>query len=302
MANDLSFAVTFSQGVKWQHVSTRANLQAVLTQYELFEASLSPVESEWVRAEFDDFHRFYRLRLLWLGWDKNRRGVDVHPVYLWADARTVVSYAPYPLGVMDRVRQKLGDNPEWVASPTRLVYYLLDDLLGTLFSFLDGLNDEIARLEESVFHVRRHPGMDQEIFALKREILKARRALASMRDAISQLVRHWTTHQQHDPFYYMELYDHMIRHFDTIDTYRELVNSVLDLYLATVSNRLNEIVKTLTLVTTALLPASVLAALYGMNFDYLPLSHFRWGFFVILGAITGVSAVIYGAFWRRNWI
>lgn len=302
MANDSSFAVTFSREVKWQHVATPEELEAVLTQHHLFEAPLSPVESEWLRAEFDDFQRFYRVRLLWLGWDKNRRGVDIHPVYIWADAHTVVSYVPHPLGVLDRVRRKLSENPEWVASPTRLVYYLLDDLLGTLFSFLDGLNDEIARLEETVFHARRHPGMDQQIFALKREILKARRALASMRDAISQLVRHWTTHQHYDPFYYMELYDHMIRHFDTIDTYRELVNSVLDLHLSTVSNRLNEIVKTLTLVTTALLPASVLAALYGMNFDYLPLSHFRWGFFVILGAVTGVSAVIYWAFRRRDWI
>ena len=144
--------------------------------------------------------------------------------------------------------------------------------------------------------------MQERIFRLKREVFNVRRMLASMRDTVSQLVRYWSTSSEGDSFYYMELYDHMIRLFDTADTYRELVNSVLDLYLSTVNNRMNEIVKTLTLVTTVLLPASVMAALYGMNFDHLPLMHHDWGFFIILVVIVAISSLLYWIFRRRQWL
>lgn len=289
--------------VRWEHIEGDvARLEEALSRARFSRARFRLDEAVFMRAEFDDFQHFYALRLVCLSWKEKQAEIAAAPVYIWADSKQVVSFSPEHLPEVSRVQDKLADNPEWVASSSRLVYYLLDEILGALFPFLDGLNDRIAALEEAVFRVRRPGRMEQRIFRLKREALKARRLLASMRDAVSQLVRHWTTHNQYDSFYYMELYDHMIRHFDTCDTYRELVNSVLDLHLSTVSNHLNQIVKTLTLVTTALLPASLVAGLYGMNFDYVPLIHYRWGFFVVLAVIGTVSILVFGLFRRRDWV
>lgn len=289
--------------VRWEHIDEDlGHLQDILSQAGFAPAHFRFDDAAVMRAEFDDFPEFYALRLVWLSWEEGQTDIAAVPIYIWANSHKVVSFSAQPLAAIDQVRDKLADNPEWVASSSRLVYYLLDEILGGLFPFLDGLNDRIAVLEEVVVRVRRPGRMEQRIFRLKRELLKARHVLASMRDAVSQLVRYWTTHNDFDSFYYMELYDHMIRHFDTVDTYRELVNSVLDLHLSTVSNRLNEIVKTLTLVTTALLPASLVAGLYGMNFDYVPLTHYRWGFFVVLGVIATVSLLVFSLFRRRDWV
>lgn len=303
MANAPSFEVDFHTRVVWEHiVGDSERLLSALDRHHLARSSFQPVQSEWLRAEFDDFHRFYTVRLPYLVWQEESQHMSALPLYIWAEEGTVLSYSPDWIEPIEQARKRLSDNPGWVVSSSRLIYYLLDELFGALFPFLDNLNDQIGALEEGIFQHRRRAHLERKIFQVKREVLKARRAMASVRDAVSQLVRHWTVHQQHDPFYYMELYDHMIRHFDTVDTYRELVNSVMDLHLSTVSNRLNEIVKTLTLVTTVLLPASLMAALYGMNFDYLPLIHYRFGFFVVLGVIGAISAAVYAFFRHRRWI
>jgi magnesium transporter len=157
-------------------------------------------------------------------------------------------------------------------------------------------------VEQRVFNASRAKELKSELFGLKREGYHMRRVVASLRDVTAQMVRFWTTREPQDAVYAFELYDHVIRVFDAASASSELVNSVMDLYLNTVSNRLNEIVKTLTLLTTVLLPASLMAALYGMNFDYLPLAHYRWGFFVILTIIGVVSTSLYWIFRRRQWL
>ncbi|NMP22290.1 magnesium transporter CorA family protein [Sulfobacillus harzensis] len=254
------------------------------------------------RAEFDDFQRFYHLRVYDLNWARGRARVEATPVVVYVEDGRVISWSSRHLAAAWDVRRTLEENPEWVQSGARLVYYFMDALVGGLFSFMDAINDRIDQIDQRAFRARRQQAVQTEIFHVKREIFRTRRILASMRDAVSQLARYWSTHNADDSFYYMELYDHMIRLFDTVDTYRELINSALDLSMSAVSNRLNEIVKTLTLVTTVLLPASLMAALYGMNFDYLPLAHHRWGFPVIMGIIGAISATLYWMFRRRRWL
>jgi len=288
---------------EWHHVTGgTGELRQILQSYHFSGASYDESDSQSSRAEFDDMHRFYSVRIFDLVWNKDQDAMNMQSLTVWANHGVVISYAPDSMEAVKRVRDKLNRNPKWVPSTERLIYYLFDEILGGLFTFLDMINDRIAGLEQQVFRKSRRASVQSEIFQVKREVLKTRRTLASMRDAISQLVRYWTAHTENNSFYYMELYDHMIRLFDTIDTYRELINSVLDLYLSSVSNRLNEIVKTLTLVTTVLLPASLMAALYGMNFDYLPLAHYRWGFLIIMGIIGTISLTLYWFFRRRRWL
>ncbi|WP_430626294.1 CorA family divalent cation transporter [Sulfobacillus thermotolerans] len=95
---------------------------------------------------------------------------------------------------------------------------------------------------------------------------------------------------------------HVIRLSETADTYREMMDTVLDVYLSSVSNRLNEIVKTLTIVTALFMPASVIAAIYGMNFDHMPGADNPWGFHVVILSVLLISALLLWIFKRRKWI
>ena len=117
-------------------------------------------------------------------------------------------------------------------------------------------------------------------------------------------MRYWDTalDQSSATEWAFQLYDHVIRLFDSADIYRELVNSALDIYLGSVSNRLNEIVKKLTLVTVLFVPASLVAALYGMNFDYLPGQHHPWGFFLVVGVVIMMSLTLLAVFRQRRWL
>lgn len=292
-----------TSSIRWVHY-TGAEAQATIRdrlQQEHFSVGLlSDHERGIHRAEFDDAGHYYMIRIYGLSWDADKRRVRTHPVYVWVRKDLILTWTPDRLPEVLAAQQKLHENREWVKSTARVAYYLLDEILGGLFPLLDRVNDQIAGVEQRAMSGR--PGVEDEIFSLKRGILRLRHILASMRDAISQVVRLWTTTLADETFYYTELYDHVIRLFDTVDTYRELTNSVLDIYLSFTSNRLNEIVKTLTLVTTILLPASLVAAIYGMNFDYLPFSHVHIGFYLILALIACISLGLLWVFRRRRWL
>lgn len=197
---------------------------------------------------------------------------------------------------VDDVFQKARRHSEWVRTPAMLLFALLDSLVDGFFPFLDRLNDKIYGLERRVLAARSGHSLEGEVVAHKRVVLEARRHLSSTRDLIHALAGRFP-----EP-YHFELYDHMLRVLDIVDGYREMLDTIMDLHLTTVSNRLNEIVKTLTLVTTMMLPASLVASIYGMNFDHAPAVHWRWGFYCVLGFVLAVSAALWLWFRRHRWL
>jgi magnesium transporter len=126
--------------------------------------------------------------------------------------------------------------------------------------------------------------------------------LGSERDVAYQLARYWSGEPNMDSVYAFELYDHVIRLSDAADTYREMMDTVLDIYLSSVSNRLNEIVKTLTIVTALFMPASVIAAVYGMNFEHIPGADNPWAFHLVILMVIVISAALLWIFKRRKWL
>lgn len=223
------------------------------------------------------------------------------PFHLVVTEGGVVTWTNGTPPFVDELSRKLRLYPAQVTSVALLLYFIIDDLLGGFFPFLDRVNERIASLEGMVLIDRVAPSVQRQVLELKRVVMHARRILASMRDVIHHLLGHVELRQA-ETVYYIELYDHVLRLFDTVDTYRELLSSVLDVYFSTVSNRLNEIVKTLTLVTTLMLPASLVAALYGMNFDHIPGSNHPYGFYLVLSSVIIISGSLWWWFRRRRWL
>ncbi|MCY0880269.1 MAG: magnesium transporter CorA [Firmicutes bacterium] len=289
--------------VHWYHFECDAD---ALTERLRLEGAFWPYgekehETYPSRARFAAFREFYTVRWL-VATPGAGATMRFWPCDLWVTPTALVTYTPQPSDVLFEIRSKLASSALQEPLMTNLVFQVLDELTARVFDPLDRLNDEVSRVEVEVFHGSRDADLKGQLFHFKREGYKVRRLAAQLRNVTSQMARHWTTHARENAPYALELYDHVVRLFDTANASSELINSVTDLYLNTVSNRLNEIVKTLTLVTTVLLPASLVAALYGMNFDYLPLAHYRWGFFVVLAVIGVVSGGLYWIFRRRRWL
>ncbi len=255
------------------------------------------------RAAFAEQADGYLLQWVAMSWQSSERRMKVTPLTVRTGDQVVVTWSLHDTNTIARVHHKLTCHPDWVQSAGRVVFTLLDEVLADWFGLADALEEEIVRLEKLILIDRSPSRLPDAIFQLRHQVLTARRLMASLRDATARLTRYWTTQRVEDnPGYVLELHDHTIRLYDMIDSYRESMTTIVDMYLSSVSNRLNEVVKTLSLVTTVLLPGSLIAALYGMNFDVLPFSHHPYGFFGVLGVIALVSGSLLWFFRRRHWL
>jgi magnesium transporter len=192
--------------------------------------------------------------------------------------------------------------------PTRLIllHRVMDSLIDSFFPVLSDFDDKIDALQEGIFAKPSNEQL-QELFSLQRWLVGARKVITPQRDVMASLSSGVTelpgSTSEGEP-YVRDLYDHLVRISDLVDSYRDLLSSAMDLYLSTVSNRLNEVMKQLTIIATVFLPLSFLTGFFGQNFGWL-VSHLgSLGVFIIVGLGTEVLAVVglFILFRRRGWL
>jgi magnesium transporter len=194
----------------------------------------------------------------------------------------------------------------WLQNPDRIAHALIDAAVDQYLPALDRLGDFINQLEDRVIR-RASPATLREIFRLKRALLDLRRVATAMREAVNGLIRRYdmpsSATRQADRelrIYYRDVYDHIVRIIDFIETYRDLLTGSLDIYLSAVANRTNEVMKILTIWGTIALPLLILTSFYGMNVD-LPLQKHAH-VIAILGLLMVASVlVVYYYFRRKHW-
>jgi magnesium transporter len=183
-----------------------------------------------------------------------------------------------------------------------LLYEIMDALVDNYFPILDYFDEAIEELEQESFDNPTRSTLDR-IFALKRDVTALRRITGPQREIFNRLSR--------DPFpvisrraapYFRDVYDHLYRISDLSDSYKELSASLMEAYLMVVSNRLNEVIKVLTLLATVMLPLTVITGIYGMNFRFMPELEWKYGYFAVLGLMGGVVFGLLYFFKRRKWI
>jgi magnesium transporter len=183
-----------------------------------------------------------------------------------------------------------------------LVHALLDSIVDDYFPLMDRVADRVEDLEDAIF-VHYEEESIQAIFGLKRDLLSLRRVVAPERDVLNVLLRReLPLFRQADVVYLQDVYDHLVRVTDNIDTYRDLLSSALDSYLSLQSNNLNQVVKVLTIASIILMADSLIAGIYGMNFVHMPELQWRigHGFALLLMGIITVGLVVY--FKRKRWL
>lgn len=197
---------------------------------------------------------------------------------------------------------------DWKAHPPQndggiayLIYGLLDHCLDQYFPALDAIDDRLDELEDALFQGN-GKGLTGEIFALKRTLIRIRQVAAPMREVVGLLMRHYDGSDHGAYVYYQDLYDHVMRIIDLLDTFRDILSGAMDVYLAVESNRMNAVMKTLTSFSIIFLLPTLIAGIYGMNFVDMPELHYRSGYFIVLG-IMGISMLgLFIYFKRKDWI
>lgn len=187
-------------------------------------------------------------------------------------------------------------------NPARLLYLILDTTVDLYFPAMDHYDDRLDELEDRVV-AQPTPEVLGEIFALKRELVEFRRVLVGTRDATLHLQRDPNSiiDTEHQPFV-RDIYDHIVRLLDTIETQRDLVNNSLDIYLSSVANRTNEVMKVLTVLSTIFLPALAITGLYGMNIKGLPFVDSPHGALIVVGITLLCTTVMLLMLRRRGYL
>lgn len=183
-----------------------------------------------------------------------------------------------------------------------LVYSLLDAIVDGYFPVIDDLSERVEDLEEAIFS-RRGTGAQEEIFALKKDLLAIRRVLGPERDVMNLLVRRDSPlFGSEQVVYFQDVYDHILRVADAVDTYRDLLSSALDVDLSMTSYRLNEVVKRLTGSSIILMSVTLIAGIYGMNFQQMPELGWGYGYPFALGLMLAVAGGLFLLFRRIGWL
>ncbi|MDH3585092.1 MAG: magnesium/cobalt transporter CorA [Phycisphaerae bacterium] len=183
-----------------------------------------------------------------------------------------------------------------------LTYTLLDAVVDHCFPLLECYGDTLEELE-SVVVEHPTPELLKRIHVIKRELVSLRRVMWPMREVLDFLNR--GEHEAFSQFtrqYLRDVYDHTVQVIEIIETYREMSGGLTDLYMSAVSNRMNEVMKVLTIMATLFIPITFIAGVYGMNFEHIPELKWPWAYFAFWGTCVVVVSVLVFSFWRRGWI
>ncbi len=183
-----------------------------------------------------------------------------------------------------------------------LAYSLLDAIIDGFFPVLEQYGERIEQLEDEVLLNPSRQTLLQ-IYQIRRELLQLRRAIWPQRDMINALIRDCSDLISEEVRIYLrDCYDHAVQVMDMVETFRELATGLMDVYLSAVGNRMNEIMKFLTVVSSIFIPLTFIAGVYGMNFEHMPELKWHWGYFVCLAMMAAIASGLVFFFWRRGWL
>ena len=213
-----------------------------------------------------------------------------------------------PRDCLGGVRKRLASGTGRIrGSSTYLFYAMIDAVVDTYFPILERYGDLVEGLEERILQAPGDGAM-RDIHLLKRELLDLRHALWPMREAVAALQRDDTPHIDEALLPYLrDCSDHAFQLLDMVEVYRETAQGLVDLQLSSLSNRMNEVMKVLTMIATVFIPMTFIAGLYGMNFDRaspynLPELGWRFGYVYALSLMIGSASIMIFLFWRLGWL
>lgn len=217
--------------------------------------------------------------------------------------RYLVTVHPAEAGVIEEVWAGAArDAAVLTGRPGMILYAVLDATIDRYFEAIDLFNDEVDDLEDVMLE-KPSPGDVRRLFGIKRRMLDLRRAAAPEREVVNTILRHKTPYIVGDgERYYEDLYDHLVRIIDLIDTLRDMAGGAMQIYQATISNNLNAIMKTLTIIATIMMPLTLISGIWGMNLELISPSRWTPGFYWVMASMAIIGGGMLYWFRRRGWL
>jgi magnesium transporter len=256
------------------------------------------------RAKIEEFDDYLFITLKMLSWDKKQRQFQVEQLSIILGRNYMLTFTEMRTSLFETILGKLRSGSVQrlrEQGADYLFYRVLDTVIDQYFIVLEGLGEQIDEVENMVVSAPK-PENTRTLYRLKRKTIMLRRAIWPMREVINHVTQ--SSEQfisQFTRLYLRDVYDHTMQAIDTIETYRDMLSSMLDVYLSSLTNRMNEIMKTLTIISTIFIPITFIASIYGMNFIYMPELKWHDGYYFALSMMLAVTLGMIVYFKSRKW-
>ncbi|MCW3103204.1 MAG: magnesium transport protein CorA [Bacteroidetes bacterium] len=291
--------------VKWINVDGIHDvslIEKIGKQFNIHPLTLEDIVNTNQRPKFEDYDNYVVAIMKMIYYDTELRSEQLSVVLMEG---MVISFQEVYGGdafdlIRTRIRQGKGRIRRMAAD--YLAYALIDAVVDCYFTILEKIGDKIEVLEDELISDPTKETM-QQLHHMKREMIFVRKAVWPMRELINNLERSETELiRPTTDVYLRDVHDHTVRVIDTVETYRDLLSGMMDIYLSSVSNRMNEVMKVLTIITTIFVPVTFIAGVYGMNFDYMPELHSKWGYPVTWAVMIVIIVCLLIFFRKKKWL
>jgi magnesium transporter len=294
-------------GVTWIEVngiSQVGNLKRLGECFKLHPLVLEDILNVDQRPKTEDYEDYLYIVLKAISSKPEKQEIVAEQISLILGPNYVLSFNENNQDLFQPIRERILAAKGLIrkAGADYLAYALMDFIVDQYFVTLEQFGEQMEFLEDEVVS-RPVPVTLQAVHRLKNHMILLRRSLWPLREVVARLERRESPLiKTGTAVYYKDVYDHTIIAIDTVETYRDILSGLLDIYLSSVSNRLNEIMKVLAIIATIFMPLTFLAGVYGMNFKYMPELQWRYGYFAVMVFMALLAGVMLLYFRKRKWI
>jgi len=305
LAADISELRIEDQNVVWADVSdpTSTDFEELAEEFGFHPLSIEDCRNEHQRPKVEEYPGYYFIVLYEAQLAGTNDRLELRELNIFLGKNYLVTVHSRPIRAIDtasRLWHEWTDRSEQGAG--LLAYLLIDAIVDDYLPLLDVVSERMDDLEDSIFGEFR-PEAIEEIFSIKKKLLYLRRSITPLRDVFNTMLRReQPIFPREIHVYFQDVFDHLIRVSDTIDTLRDMLGSTMDAYLSVSGNRMNQIMKRLTSISTVLMSVTLVAGIYGMNFTLMPELQWRYGYVFALLSMVGIGVALYVYFRKINWL
>ncbi len=305
LAADISELRIAEGNIVWADVSdpTSDDFDELAEEFGFHPLSIEDCRNEHQRPKIEEFPGYYFIVLYEAQLAGSHDRLELRELNIFLGKNYLVTVHSRPIRAIDTAARLW---PEWIDRAEEgaglLAYLLIDAIVDDYLPLLDIVSEHMDELEDSIFGEWRAEVIE-EIFSVKKKLLYLRRSITPLRDVFNTMLRReQPIFPREIHIYFQDVFDHLIRVADTIDTLRDMLSSTMDAYLSVSGNRMNKIMKRLTSVATILMSVTLIAGIYGMNFGLMPELRWRYGYVFALSSMLVVGLALYWYLKKADWI
>ena len=282
-----------SDGELIKKIAQKFNLHYLLVE-DILNTDHQPKADEY------EEHLFFTLKMLYR---IEGQSIDYEHISFVLGKNYLLSFQEKEGDIFENLRVRLKQDTNIIRKRgvDYLLYRLIDNIVDGYYSILETIGRQVEEIEESISN---DPSVEdfKRIQKLRKEFIYLRKVVYPLREALNKVVKNENEFiEERNVKYFSDVYDHVIHLIDSLDTYKDLTSTLMDLYMNTINYKMNEVMKLLTVITTIFIPLSFIAGIYGMNFQHMPELTWSWGYYGVLGLMGAIFLLMIGYFKYKKW-